>query len=188
MKVLKHPVVVAAIVTGVFAIIAAIVKPSHPSTPPPVLPEPSPALSPEKRIQFNLVKITVNLDCDSDRNGGDFEGEIRLRLPDNRDVLLTTLDVIDGEDHDTKAGIREGEARTLNKMVEFNLMPGGSFNFYGTKIVETTGNDHEFDDNPVTLNETYTYANVNTGPHQKALDDGDKCKLTFDWNIKVDEV
>ena len=184
MKSLKQPAVIAAFITGGFALAAAFIMKPDPPAPNPE-PTPAPPYLTEKKVRFNLVKITVNYDCDSGRNGGDFEGDIVLRLPDNKEELLTTLDVVDGQGHDTNAGVQEGQSKVLNKTVEFALKPGESFNLYGTRIIEATGNDHEFDDNPVRLNETYTYSDVHSGPFQKVLDDGDNCMLTFDWAIQV---
>jgi hypothetical protein len=142
---------------------------------------------PQKVLDFTLTDIIVNFDCDSGRNGGDFEGRVMLRRPDGTEVQLANLDVIDGEGHDTRANVREGERARVDKVERVVLIEGQSFRVFAIGMLESTGDDHEFDDNSQRnrLDEVFSFEEVKTGSGQKVCDDTGDCKVTFVWSIVV---
>lgn len=145
------------------------------------------ARSQAKTVSLSLNAIHVIQDCDRGTDGGDFTGEVRMRLPDGSEKVLTDLNVIDGP------RVREGGRATLSEAkASFIISPGQSARLYATGMRETTGNDHEFDDNPPRdrLDETLAYDALAPTPganFSKRLDDGDECMVEFEWSLQVDQ-
>ena len=140
-------------------------------------------LEDDKLVRLTITTIDVIFDCDSGDNGGNFEGFIRSQGPDGAVFDLVNLDLIDGVDHDTNEGIEEGDTATIDASVDYTLTSGQSFRFYQQDVVETTGDDAEFDDNAITLDQTVNFSFVDEGADSITLDDGNDCSIRINWTL-----